>query len=172
MPALGFPLAGPLGGGGAGVPVILPQPDIGALQYMDATLAALPESDTGTDVSVLGALDGSWPVLGGDPMMAEQLLRRITTERGQLDFSPNDGIDVREDVREDMGADDVFQVKQRIENEVLKDDRADDVAVQSTFFPDTQTLEHSIVVTKATGGFRLVLAVTALSVNLLSAEVV
>lgn len=171
MPALGFPLGGPLGGGGGGVP-ILPQPETGSLTYSDGLLSSLPQSDTGTDVSLVGSLNGSWPVQGGDAMMAEQLIRRITTRRGQLDFSPNDGIDIRDELREDMTPDDVFHMKQKVENELLKDERADDADVLASWDPQTSAVTLSMTITKATGGFKLVVKVTDVTVDLLSSEVV
>ena len=171
MPALGFPLGAPLGGGGSVVVPVLPQVDDGVLAYGNALLDALPTADTGTDVSLLESLNGSWPVRGGDAMYAEQTIRRITSRRGQLDFSPNDGIDVRDELREDMTADDVFYARQRVENELLKDERTDDADVQATYDPAAKRLELGLTLTKASGSFRLVVAVTALTVDLLSAEV-
>jgi hypothetical protein len=170
MGVLGFPLGSPLGGGDAGIAPLLPQDDT-ALAYSDG-LGALPQSDTGTDVSLLAGLNGSWQVVGGDAIMAEQLLRRITTDRGSLDFSPNDGMDVRDSVRADMTSDDVFQAKQSVENELLKDERVDDATVVATYDPQQQALQLDLTITKATGSFSLVVSVTALTVDLLSAEVV
>jgi hypothetical protein len=136
----------------------------------------LTESDTGTDVSLLSSeLTGAWTIRGDDVVLAEQLLRRLTTDRGTLDFSPDDGIDIRDELRDDMDATDVFQTKQRIENELLKDERVEDVEVTATFLPgaggEQPTLQLAILVTRATGPFRLVLSVSDLTVELLSAEV-
>lgn len=172
MPALGFPLGAPLGGGGAVIAPALPQSDADALRYTSDLLGVLPDDDTGTDVSLFDSVNGTWPVRGGDLMFAEQLLRRLTSRRGQLDFSQNDGIDVRDELREDMTADDVFHAKQKVENELLKDERVDDADVLATYDPSRSSLTLGMTVTKGAGAFRLVVAVTALTVDLLSAEVV
>lgn len=176
MPAIGYPIGAPLDLGVTPAPP-LPQTDdtLGALSlvYSDGLLSALPQQDTGSDVSLIGGLNGNWPLQSGDAMLAEDVIRRLTTERGTLDFSPNDGIDVRDFLRDDMSDDDVFQAKQAIESEVLKDERFDDVDVKAAYDATADggpTLQLALAATKATGGFTLVLSVTQLTVSILSAE--
>lgn len=158
---------------GGGGPPYLPQDfsDAG-LSYSSDVLTALTGGDTGTDISVLASQNGSWPERGGSPMVAEQLLRRITTPRGTLDFSPNDGIDVRDLVRDDMDQSGVFQAQQMVENEILKDERVEEVTVHGSFATDTQALTLSISVQRSADTFKLVLAVTDVTVDVLSAEAV
>lgn len=175
MPVIGFEIGHALDLGTTPAPILDQSAiDTPSLVYTDG-LGGLPENDTGTDVSLLTPIAGSWPVLGGDKMLAEQTIRRITTPRGTLDFSPNDGIDVRDYLRVDMDTTDVFNAKQAIESELLKDERFDDVSVSATFNPPQTSqsdanLQLTMTMTKGQGGFQLVTSVTQLTVDVLSAE--
>jgi hypothetical protein len=142
-----------------------------SLQF-SGNLPPAPLVDFGTDVSAFPSLTANWSTSGGPRMAAERFLRRITTPRGLLDFSPNDGMDVRDWLRDDMDAAGLYELKASIEGEGEKDEELSAVDVAVTLQRSTGTLTLDCSLTTAQGPFNLVVAVTSLSVDILNAGAV
>jgi hypothetical protein len=103
-------------------------------------------------------------VAGEALALGESLARRLATPRGALWYSPNDGFDVRSLVAD---TEDPSNAEDKIELECLKDERVRKVKVTVTV-TDPSSWEIAIVVTPKTGAtFRLTLAVSKLTVQLL-----
>lgn len=128
----------------------------------------------GSDFSAVDDLDSNWTFLEGDASEAHALgqsfARRFSTPRGALSNlgDPSYG----EDLRAAIGStDDPNQMIQRIEAEGKKDRRVRTcTATINVLGPKNSQIWHvQFRGTTATGPFRLTLAVSAVTVQLLSA---
>jgi hypothetical protein len=122
----------------------------------------LQQTDYGIDVSCLPDLDDTFTPLTGIAVIAQAIARSL--EDAQY------GVDLRQWLNESFEAADVFHLQQTIESQCLKDERVQDVSVVVTQ-PLLYELRISIDLEPSQQGpFRLTLKVTALTVELLSAE--
>jgi hypothetical protein len=147
-----------------------PSPDVTpeASRVSEGFPASAGDPDFGSDISLYPDLDETWTPIDGRRMLAEQILRRITTERGTLDFWPNDGIDIRDFLRDVITADTLFQNKQLLQNEIEKDERVFEAPVSMTYDQrHGDKLMISIGITTADDTFALVLSVSSLTVDAL-----
>lgn len=131
----------------------------------DATAAEL---ELGTDVSTFPDLDPTFAPLIGPRVVAEALARRLTTPRGSLLGQPDYGIDVRDALNEGVSRASLFALKASIEAEAEADPRVAEVDVSLTFDPAAGSLRIVVAGTTAAGPFELVMAVTALTVEILT----
>jgi hypothetical protein len=102
----------------------------------------------------------------GNQVVAEALLRRLGTTRGQLIDDPNYGYNVMDLVSDDLGPKDIAYAQQQIAQECLKDERVSGASV-TLVLSVAGLLTISIFVTTAAGPFKLVVSVSATSVTLL-----
>ena len=123
--------------------------------------------DFGSDVSVFPDLDPNFSPLTGQRAVAECVARMLETPRGGLVYAPNRGFDIRAVLNESMTEARLSQVKRAVESEALKDERVLDAKASLTFVFATQVLTVKLDLTTADGPFRLVLEVTAVSLNIL-----
>lgn len=103
----------------------------------------------------------------GTQAVAEAILRRWTTPRGALIDDPNYGFSVMDLVSDDLGKRDIAYAQQQLAQECEKDERVRRASVVLTLAPSTGNLTISATVTTAAGPFKLVVAVSAVSVELL-----
>lgn len=123
----------------------------------------------GSDISTYPDLDEACAPLTGRRVVAEAILRRLSTPRGGLAFYPDDGIDLRGYLSDGVDGDSIFALKAEIEAECEKDERV--VAAEATlaYSPSTESLTAEVVLELFDGEvFALTLAVTSLTVELLT----
>ena len=128
----------------------------------------------GTDISTpvsdegLLDLDPAFALCTGRVQLAQAIGRRITTRRGTLGWigdDPDYGVDVRDYLGSDADAQTASRIAAMVEAEVLRDERVR--ACQATATVADGTLTLSLRLADADGPFRLVLAVSAVTVDLL-----
>ncbi len=123
--------------------------------------------DFGTDVSTYPDLDPNFGAISGPRAVAECCARMLETPRGSLVYAPNRGFDLRAALNESITTRVLDRLRSGIEQEAMKDERVLDATAQLTFIPSTSTLRVVLTLTTADGPFRLVLAVTSLSLTIL-----
>lgn len=102
----------------------------------------------------------------GNQCVAEAILRRWSTTRGQLIDDPNYGFNVMDLVSDDLGPGDIAQAKQQLAQEAGKDERVKSATVDLVLTAGGD-LNITGFITTAAGPFKLVVAVSAVSVSLL-----
>ena len=122
----------------------------------------------GLDVSTFPDLDATFALISGAKVVAEAVARRITTPRGSLRGQPDYGIDVRDYLNEGLTPARVFALKAAIQAEAEADPRVASVDVDVTHDPKAGSLRVSVAGVSSLGPFELVLAITAVSVEVLS----
>lgn len=136
-----------------------------------AKLAPLVETPVepfgyGSDLSCVGDLDPNARELDGFDrlVLAEALIRRITTTRGSLPGDADYGIDVRSYLNRGTDVNELRNISDRVQLELLKDDRIVRAQVTATFAANFLELDLDIRITPldpSVGGFSLTLAVTS-----------
>jgi hypothetical protein len=129
-------------------------------------------TDFGTDVSVEPDFDETWTPISGPQVLAERLVRRLTTPRGTLPFWPDEGTDIREFVRDTIDQSVLFTLRQTLVNECEKDEQVSSADATASYNESTSTITAAVSVDAGDGPFRLVLSISALSVDLLIPDTV
>lgn len=129
-------------------------------------------TDYGMDLSLDGDLTEEGSTVTGDLLIAQALKRRWETPRGMLLDDDDYGTDVAENLNADVDALDIARIQTELCAEAEKDERVLSCAVNSVQFDQTKgTLTVVLEVTKNDGGsFRLTIAVSSVSVELLNVE--
>jgi phage baseplate assembly protein W len=144
-----------------------PPPPLPPITLQQPLVAQLPSSvDFGQDIDASAGLNPYMRLIGGLPNVGQALLHRLSTPRGSLPYDANYGYDVRELLNETMTPTRQAQAQVAIAGECRKDERVQACNVALNLTGTTLTLYINI--TTAAGPFRLVLAVTAVSVQLLA----
>lgn len=126
-------------------------------------------TDYGTDVSALPDLDPTFALRSGRAVVGEAVARRLSTPRGSLPYDDDYGFDLRELLGASLSPADVSRVQSAIVAEAEKDERVRGARAQLTFAPTSGTFTCSLLLDLADGPFSLVLAVSAVSVEVLRA---
>lgn len=125
-------------------------------------------ADFGTDINFLGGLDPLLGLVSGTDNLGQALVHRFITPRGGLFYDPNYGTDLRAYVNDTMDAGKLAAVKADAQAEAIKDERVLSCLASATFDFKTKTLTVEMAVQTAAGPFFLVVAVTSLTVELLT----
>lgn len=158
------PIPSPIPGGAGGV---RPGP---LLQFPRASVpGAGGVTDFGQDLNFLDDLDPSLGLLGGTDNLGQALIHRLSTPRGGLFYDANYGTDLRAYVNESISAATLARARADVQAECAKDERVLACTASTSFDATTKTLLVQVAVQTAAGPFALVLAVTSVSVALLSA---
>ena len=123
----------------------------------------MPHVDYGNDTESETDLTFARRQVTGSIMMAQTIARRMQTPRGSLFYDSEYGYDLRQFLRGTTPSTSV--INGQVENEALKDERVQDVTVESAF--DGGTLTVSIVGFGSEGPFDLTLNVSDVTVELL-----
>lgn len=124
-------------------------------------------ADYGTDLSCTTDLDPLGRLVSGDELMVQVCVRRLYCASGALLSDPTDNsIDVRDLISADIGPNDIVRIQGLCSQALLGDPRILSANVIATFSAGTLTLR--ITAYGANGPFSLTLAVTALTVTLLT----
>ena len=125
-------------------------------------------ADYGTCIAVTDDLPRRWKLATGPRVVAEALVRRWSTERGELPYAPNYGTDARDMIGETQTAAAQAEWAARLSAEAEKDDRVErcEVAVVYDQAAATALISASVSLS-GDASFRLVVAVTELTATLL-----
>lgn len=123
-------------------------------------------SDFGRDLWCLSDIDPGGAEVSGLLCYAHALFRRLITGRGTLLGDPNYGYDLSQFINDDVTNVDVARIANGVDNEFLKDERTKASRTISAFANGVVTLS-SLVTPKIGPTFRMVIAATALTTQLL-----
>lgn len=120
-------------------------------------------TDYGSDIACSTDIEPSLSVVSGTTCLAQALTRRLQTPPGGLFYDPDYGTDLRAFLN---GGRDSYAIEHAAEVECLKDERVQHVSASVAFEGDTARL--SLFIVGGDGPFVLVLAVSSMTVELLS----
>lgn len=128
--------------------------------------------ELGVDFDILSGLRPEFSLVRGRANLARAIARRLQTPAGFLfdafGGDPDYGLDVRAWLNRDFSFDQIGALEGAIKDEVEKDPRVESAEVTVEYTLATSTLEIDILLETAAGPFDLILAVTALTVELVS----
>lgn len=127
---------------------------------------SIAEAPFGTDVSTFDDLDRFFRVMGGPRVIAEALLRRLSTPAGGLFYDPDYGYDVRQLLNAPLSTADLARARIAIVAECQKDQRVDSCEAEVAL--SGSSLRLTLSITTASGPFSLVADVSAVTVSLIS----
>jgi hypothetical protein len=126
--------------------------------------------DFGTDINTPGAmdLDPFFTEIEGVDALGQACARRLMTPRGSLVGDAAYGYDVRAHLNDDDP--NTSAIAAAVADELAKDERVESATATVTFDGAAGSLTITATVFTAAGPFRLVLAVSAVTVELLDME--
>jgi hypothetical protein len=133
-------------------------------------LAPGPVGFLGSSRQLLLDGDPSLRTVTGRAILVQSLLCRQSTPRGSVIDCPNDCLDLRDYVAEGMTPTQVLSIYGTIQAELLKDQRVSQAIVNGSYSFQTSVLTLNEAITSSYGPFTLVLAVSAVTVQLLNAN--
>lgn len=122
--------------------------------------------DFGQSFACVTDLRPNFGVVTGRRLLAEAVARRITTPRGQLIDDPDYGLDVREWLNDAMTPAQIQRLPALVDAELQKDERIVASTTEATFV--NSTLHLTVTIDDGDGPFPLTIAVSALTVELLT----
>ena len=127
-------------------------------------------ADLGTDIATPNAadLDPSLGLVSGLRGLGEALARRLVTPRGSLLDDPGYGTDVRSWLNSSLDARRMQLIASLVREELLADERVADAKVTVAFAAPRLTITARV--RSSEGPFTLILAVSAVTVDLLRVE--
>lgn len=125
-------------------------------------------TDYGRCISVTDDLPGRWSLVSGPRVVAEAVIRRWSTERGELPYDLDYGTDARDLLGDSPATLGTGEMAQALAREAEKDVRIDDCTVQIDYDRQLEKAVITAAITLADGAtFNLVASVTELTVQLL-----
>ena len=126
--------------------------------------------DLGTDISTPSAadLDPSLGLVSGLRGLGEALARRLCTPRGGLLDDPGYGTDVRSWLNSSLDTRALQTIAVLVREELLQDERVEDASVTVAYTAPRLTITAQV--RSSAGPLTLVLAVSAVTVDLLRVE--
>lgn len=126
--------------------------------------------DFGVDIATPDAsdIDPYFTTVSGWRGLGQALARRLITPRGSLLDDDAYGYDLRSRLSDTFTAADLAQIGAIAKRELEGDERVDSATVTATF--SAGTLRVSAAIQTASGSFRLVLAVSSVTTEILAAE--
>jgi hypothetical protein len=129
----------------------------------------MADPDFGTDLDCgVEGLSAQFELVSGRTALVQALLHRFQTERGTLVDDRDYGLDTTAWVGMRVTTPLLISWQQALANEAKKDERVLSAKASITFDAQASTLTFALAVTTAEGPFVMTVAVTALSVDLLS----
>jgi phage baseplate assembly protein W len=128
--------------------------------------------DLGTDLSTPDGsdLDPMGGVVSGRRALGQAIARRLSTPRGSLLDDATYGYDLRSLVGEALRPGDLAAVSAEIVDQCRADERVDDAAVTVTQPTAGAVRVELLLISETVGPLRLVLAVSAVSAEILASE--
>lgn len=127
----------------------------------------------GLDLSCISDIDPGFRTVSGRRLLAEAIARRLITPRGQLLDDPNYGYDLTGLLKADISTQDLARISSLVEAECEKDERVVSATATVTLQVPTAPssgLFVSVLLQDGSGPFPLVLAVSAVTVQLLQPQ--
>ena len=124
-------------------------------------------TDYGTDVSTFPDLDPTFGDITGPRSVLECVARRFLTKRGQVEYAPGDGLDVREFLSGGVDNRKLFSLQAKMQAEAEKDERVLSASVSVTVNQERETLTAKLILELAEGPFTLTLEISKVSVEVL-----
>ena len=146
----------------------MPGPVAGPLLTADRFVAATAPVDYGGDILTFPDLDDTFTPINSVHAVLDALARRFVTRRGLLWNHPDYGRDLRLYLNGSIDTGLLAQMKSDVEDQAMQDERVDTASASVKFSQSTKTATVSINVASSQGPFSLVLAVSALSVDIIS----
>jgi len=134
------------------------------------TLARTDVVETGVDLDCIADTGKSFTLAKSVRNIGNALARRLTTPRGGLFYDGNYGIDVRSYLNAGMTSGQISQVQADIAAEVSKDPRVENPIVTVTTDLPAASMSITIACEIADAPFEFQVAVSALTVELITAE--
>lgn len=130
----------------------------------------MTQPDFGRDTSCTDSLRVG-VMVSGPRLVGEACYRRLTTPRGQLrggEDEANYGIDLPGMVGSVKSENDVAAIPSRVKNELMRDDRLEDVSISATLVKTGPAIEVTLEIEGQTGPgpFTLTLSVSDVKVEL------
>lgn len=130
-------------------------------------------SDFGLDLATVWTetgpdLDSGFTEATGIDVLAQSLVRRLTTPHGSVVGCPNDCIDLRALLGAGVTNQDVQALQSAVQTEIQRDARVLQSTVRAQYDTVTKALTLTIRVVSAAGPFAMTLSVSAVSVQLLN----
>src|ERR1700753_1342216 len=123
-------------------------------------------ADLGRDLSCVSDLTSTMSTVGGRRGLGESIARRLQTPRGRLVKHPNYGDDLAGELGGALDPADISRIQSKIEEQCAQEERVLSATVVVTFSGTALTVVITLV--DAAGPFVLVLAVSGVSVTLVS----
>jgi phage baseplate assembly protein W len=127
-------------------------------------------ADFGKGISCVPDLGDFFVLKSGHALLGEALARRLSTPRGTLFYAPEYGRDVRIYLSETLTGDALARIAAEVEAEVERDERVTKASATVTA-PTLEQLQIALSLETGEGPFTLVLAVSAVTVEILRAGV-
>lgn len=128
-----------------------------------------PDDRFGLDISTFPDLDAGMSLQGGGRVLSEAIARRLSTRRGTMSpFDADYGTDIRDYLNQEMTSEALHRVKTDVEAEAEKDERVEEAYCTVEFDEQSQALSIQLELATAEGPFSLRLAVTELSLSVLT----
>ena len=126
-------------------------------------------TDYGTDLACVTDLETTLGVVSGTRVVAEAIARRLQTPRGTLIGDPDYGFDLTGYCNDELGAGGLAWISSQIVAECTKDERVIEASAELELDAG-DVMTATIKLALATEGITLVLAVSAVTVELLAVE--
>lgn len=121
----------------------------------------------GVDASTIGGLDPTFAEVRGKRVVLERLVRRFRTARGDLDYAPDDGLDLVQWVNEATTPMQRRTLGNYMLLEAKKDEAVLDAIITMNFNSAVQRLDINVWVDTEEGPFDFTLGVNELTVQVL-----
>jgi phage baseplate assembly protein W len=132
-------------------------------------VAAAPAQDLGTDVDARSGVPLRWSLVSGRANLANALARRFITARGSLPDDPEYGADLRDYLSSGLTPAGLSQLRGTIVAQAAAEKRIQSVdSVDFAFNQSSSALAVALGLSDAQGPFDLILAITAVTVDILN----
>ena len=123
--------------------------------------------DYGRDLSCMTDLTSTATEVTGRLLLAESCVRRLQTDQGALIDDPNYGYNIVGEIDNDLTDRDIARIASQVDNELMKDERIRLSQTTASYVQKTGILTVSIRLTDHIGPFTLVLAISAVTIDIL-----
>ena len=128
----------------------------------------MADPDFGTELDCVTDIASDGRVVTGFTVVGQAVARRWSTPRGRLISYPNYGFDLTQYVNADMSARDIAALRSAAAAEAEKDERVEKCTVSATLDSVTGILTIDARLDTAQGPFDLVVAVSSVTLDVLS----
>lgn len=121
----------------------------------------------GSDISGVLDIDSALSTVSGRRALAEAILRRLNTPRGNLPDDPTYGFDLKSIIGTSLRP---SVIEQRVVAQVIAEEEVEDVRVRVTSSAAEEEIQIDIIVTDAEGEFEFTVLFSALTLDVILPE--